>query len=114
MNYAKKIILTIYIIGVICVFFLLIRMIVGGNNIMDPDAMLPTTYAQSSFFILSIGSFPMFIVNYLLYRVTVNKKKFLLFIPSIVTVGCLVVLMVLMIVIMVPFIIEHFILNKIK
>lgn len=93
---AKKILITIYIIGVICVCVLLVRMLIGGNNIINPDAMLPFTYFESSSIILAIGSFPMCIVSYLLYREFVNKERFLLFIPSIITVCSLVYWIVVM------------------
>lgn len=86
MSNAKKILIIIYIIGVICVCFLLVRMLIGGNNIINPDAMLPLTYIESSSIILAIGSFPMCIVSYLLYREFINKKRFQIFIPSIITI----------------------------
>jgi hypothetical protein len=65
-------------------------MLIGGNNIINPDAMLPFNYYESSSIILAIGSFPMCIVSYLLYRECINKKRFLLFIPSIITVCSLI------------------------
>ncbi|MDF2542428.1 MAG: hypothetical protein K0S47_2146 [Herbinix sp.] len=86
----KKILITVYIIGVICVCALLGRMMIGGNNLINPDAMLPITYFENSSILLAIGSFPMSIVSYLLYREFRNKKALLLFIPSIITVCCIV------------------------
>jgi len=90
MTNAKKILITIYIIGVVCVCVLLVRMLIGGNNIINPDAMLPLTYFESSSIMLAIGSLPMCIINYLLFREFANKKRFLLFIPSIITTCCLI------------------------
>jgi hypothetical protein len=83
---SKKFLITVYILGVICVCFLLARMLISGNNIINPNAMLPLTYFESSSIILAIGSLPTCIVSYLLFRESVNKKRFLLFIPSIITV----------------------------
>ncbi len=83
---AKKMLITIYTIGVICVCVLLVRMLIGGNKIVNLYAMLPCTYFESSSGILAIGSFPMCFVSILLYRVSVNKKRFLVFIPAIITV----------------------------
>ena len=87
---SKKILITIYIIGVACVCALLARALIGGSNIVYPDAMLPFTYVESSSIFLAIGSIPMCIVSYLLYKVVASKKRLLLFIPSIITVCCLV------------------------
>jgi hypothetical protein len=44
MTNTKKILIAIYLIGVICVGVLLARMFIGGNNITNPEAMLPITY----------------------------------------------------------------------
>lgn len=93
---AKKVLITIYSIGVTCVGILLVRMFVGGNSIINPDAMIPVTYLESSSIILAIGAFPMCIVSYLLFRQLVNKRRFLIFIPSIITACNLVYWIVIM------------------
>lgn len=90
MSNAKKILFVLYIVGVTCVCVLLARMLIGGNSTINPDAMLPFTYFESSSIILAIGSIPMSIVSYLLYRKSVNKKRILLFIPAIIAVCSLV------------------------
>lgn len=86
MTNTKKILIAIYLIGVICVGVLLARMFIGGNNITNPEAMLPVTYLESSSMLLALGLVPMCLASYLLYRNSVNKKRFLLFIPSLITV----------------------------
>ncbi len=86
MNNTKKVLIAIYSIGVIIVCILLVRMFIGGNNIINPDSMLPFTYFESSSIILAIGSFPMCIVGYLLFRKFVDKKRFLLLIPCMITI----------------------------
>jgi hypothetical protein len=85
MAITKNFLITIYIIGIICVCALLARMLIGGNAIINPDSMLPLTYLESSSIILAIGSFPMYIVSSLLFREFIHKKRVLLFIPSIIT-----------------------------
>ncbi len=85
MTNAKKILRAIYLVGIICVCVLLARMLIGGNRIINPEAMLPVTYLESSSMLLALGSVPMCLASYLLYRNSVHKKRFLLFIPSLIT-----------------------------
>jgi len=66
-------------------------MIIGGNNIINPEAMLPVTYAESSTFILAAGSFPMCLVSFLLFVFSEKSKlRFLLFTPAVITLASLV------------------------
>lgn len=82
----NKGLVSIYIVGVICVVVLLIRIIIGGNNVINKDAMIPFTYFESSSILLAIGSIPMSAISYLLYKELSNKRKFLVFIPAIISV----------------------------
>lgn len=76
MTIAKKILIAFYLVSVICVGVLLARMLIGGNRIINPEAMLPVTYLESSSMLLALGSVPMCFTSYLLYRNSVNKKRF--------------------------------------
>ena len=88
MSRTKKILIAVYALGAACVCFLLGRGIIGGNQIMNPDAMLPTTYLESSTFLLAAGALPMCIFGFLLYRQYTGKKRILLLIPCVITLCC--------------------------
>ena len=73
-------------------------MIIGGNNIINPEAMLPVTYAESSTFILAAGSFPMCLVSFFLFAYSEKRKRrLLLLIPAAITLLCLLYLVICMI-----------------
>lgn len=88
---SKRVLTVIYIIGVICVCALLARMIIGGNKIINPYAMIPTTYFTGSNIILAVGSSPMCLVSFLLFVFSEKSKlRFLLFTPAVITLASLV------------------------
>lgn len=88
MSRTKKIFIAVYTIGVLCVCILLVRMVIGGGRIISPDAMLPVSYAESSAFFLAAGALPMCILSFLLYKQYTGKRRILLFLPAVVTLGC--------------------------
>ncbi len=85
MTRSMMLLMVIYIIGVICVCAILAEMLIGGNKVINPEAMLPFTYFESGTVKLAMGAVPMCVVSYLLFMQFKNKKRFLLLIPGIIT-----------------------------
>jgi hypothetical protein len=87
----KKGLILAYVLAVICILVLVMRMFIGGNVIMDPDAMLPMTYVESSSLLLAMGALPMIALSVLLYQASPLKKKGLILVPSLIPVSCFVI-----------------------
>jgi len=87
----KRFFTVLYVAGVICVCVLIMRMIIGGNRIINPYAMIPATYFTSSNILLAVGSLPMCLASLLMFIFSEKSKlRFLLFIPAVITFASLV------------------------
>ncbi len=90
-NLFKKFLMGLYLIGMVCILVLVGRLLIGGNRIINPQAMLPMSYLESSSLLLAIGAFPMAMVSVLLVKTMTHPKKLLLLVPSMIPVTCFVI-----------------------
>ncbi|BBF43726.1 hypothetical protein lbkm_2414 [Lachnospiraceae bacterium KM106-2] len=60
---AKTIVRCSYMIGVVAVTLLVIIVLSNSKKLVDPDAMLPTTYQEAAFVWLAIGTIPMLLAS---------------------------------------------------
>ncbi len=80
----KKLIITLNIIGIICLIYCSIPYITHDTTMPSPETMLSGPRWDSFGFLLLIGTIPLLIVNILAYKFINVKLKKLFFIPSII------------------------------
>ena len=78
----KKIIIFLNIIGIILLAMMAIPYITHDTTIHHPNAMLATENWDQCGFILTIGLFPLLIVNFLAYHISKTQRRILYFLPS--------------------------------
>lgn len=78
----------IYTAGILCVVYFLLKAVLGGSRVSNPDAMLPMTDFEGSMIVLGIGFLPMAAsCVFLVWAFGIRKwaRRFLIFLPGIVT-----------------------------
>lgn len=88
MSIKKKAAVGVYILGCICVIYLVLLALIGRNHVSNPDAMIPFTDFDRGTICLAIGCIPMVISCIALIKTFGIKdklKKLLVMIPGIIT-----------------------------
>lgn len=62
-------------------------MLIWRTQIINPDAMIPMTYFESSSIILALGAIPMVLASIPMVRIFNGKKRIFILLPGLVTVG---------------------------
>ena len=90
---------SIYFIGTCITLILSIVFLSGSEIIINPDAMVPVQLNEQAFELLALGTMPMLIVCYIVYKVYDIKKTYhyrrntiILFIPGVICVTCSIVI----------------------
>jgi hypothetical protein len=101
----KGISIFIYVVGVCLVAFFIAKALLGGNTVLNPDAMLPFTEFERNSIFLGIGFIPMILSCIFLIKtfdIKTRLKKILVLVPGIITgipfvygVGLIITLMII-------------------
>jgi len=86
---------TAYSVGVIIVLYLGTVSLLGSNEVINPDAMLPITYKDRAFFFLVVGTVPMLLACMAVYKFnavknSIHKKRnfVFIFLPGFICSAC--------------------------
>ena len=86
-NILSGLVISLNIVGVVCLIYFAIPYVTYNVKITNPDAMLPMEAWDRAGMVLTFGFIPLLIANILCFIVVKTKQKFvpfLYFIPSVV------------------------------
>ena len=101
----KGISIFIYVVGSFLVAFFMAKALLGGNTVLNPDAMIPFTEFERNSIFLGLGFIPMILSCIFLiiaFDIKERMKKILVLVPGIITgipfvfgVGLIITMMIL-------------------
>ncbi len=101
----KEISIILYIVGIFMVIYFVAKAFIGGNTVLNPEAMIPFTEFERNCIFLGLGFIPMILSCVYLIRtldIKARVKRTLVFIPGFITaipfvygVGLIVIMMFL-------------------